>query len=405
MKKAVPFFLLLAPISYSGLLAVTDIREQQLWVLLIGAAIFLGLTHFNRVIGWALIYCVAHLALFQRPAYINNMVQIMAHLLIYDAVAKHYKGREYRWPVLAVLALNLVMAGLQFLKQDVFLHMDLQTPGLMTLPVYVGIYAAVTAPIIYAIHPALIVLSLAGLAVSKSSFAAVAFAAAMIFYLWKEKSRSLKPFLAAGLASLIWFVGFYDGPTGQFSRRVHIWKMVGSAIAVNPWGGWGIGSYDRHIRFVEIGNSEKWRRYAIYQPHKPEHIENLSETIFQVAQNEMGAEKAMELEKLDGLAQTVEWFRRNGSDIYFWQDPHNGYLLSWFEGGFPLLIFILAYIGYVVRKYTRAPRAGKETNSLFAGFIAMTIITGAHFALQIPRLSFTFVILLAILDRKNYKDQ
>ena len=414
MKKAVFLFLLISPIFYSGLLAVKDIREQQFWLMLIGAAIFIGMNHYNKIIGYGVLYCVAHLAIFQRPAYINSMVQILSHLIIYDCVAKYYKGKNYKWPIMAVLALNLIMAALQYFKQDVFLHMDLQSPGLMTLPVYIGLYAAVTAPIVYTIHPSMIILSILGIIVSKSSFSAVAFAVAMSFYLWRAKSRLFKVFVTGGLVGLIYFVGFYDGPNGQFSRRIHIWKMVGSTLAVNPFGGWGLGSYDRHIRFVEIGNGESTREYAMYQPVKPEgervsqkqweeNMEEFMDRIESVAAKEIGKEKLPELYKLNGLDQARDWFRKNGSDIYWWQDCHNGYLLAWFELGFPALILILWYCFDIWRRYPRNPWdlvEVKEIVSLKASFLAVVIISAAHFAIQLPRLSFTIMILLGILDQR-----
>lgn len=401
MKKAVLFFLLLSPIFYSGLLgAQMDIREQQLWVLLLGAAFFVGMTHYNRIIGYGVLYCIAHLALFHRPGYMNSMTQILAHVLVYDAVAKHYDGNKHRWALLAVLVLNLIMAALQYFRQDVFLHMDLQTPGLMTLPVYIGIYAAVTAPIIYTIHPALIILSLAGIAVSKSSFAALAMAVSMSFFLWKIRSLVFRVWLPAVLVALIWFIGFYDGPTGQFSRRLHIWKQVGSVIAVNPWGGWGLGAYDDYIRFVEVGNNPRTREYATFQPSKPDHVANLDKKILQVAEKDFG-EKSQELFKLENTKQMIEWFRTNGSDCYFWQDPHNFILLAWMELGFPMVLLILWYCWDIRKRFEEwVWDWDTDENALFSAFIALIIVSLAHFAIQLPRLSFTFMILLAVLDRR-----
>ena len=407
MKKAVFLFLLISPIFYSGLLAVKDIREQQFWLMLIGAAIFIGMNHYNKIIGYGVLYCVAHLAIFQRPAYINNMVQILAHVLIYDFVVRYYKGKNYKWPILVVLVLNIAMATLQYLKQDVFLHMDLQSPGLMTLPVYIGLYAAITAPVIYMVHPFMILFSIAGIVVSRSSFAAAAFGISIGFYFWRTKSKLFKHWIVAGLIGLIWFVGFYDGKNGQFSRRIHIWKMVGSTIAVNPWGGWGLGSYDKHIRFAEIGNKPETRQYALFQPDKHDHIKALDEKIYQVAVSEFGKDKSEELFKAQSTKEMVEWFRRNGSDFYVWQDPHNGYLLAWFELGFPMIILIAWYCFDLWRRKPRNPwnfEEVKEIISLKAFLIALCIVSAAHFAIQLPRLSFTIMILLGILDQRLKKE-
>lgn len=423
MKKAVFFFLLLTPVFYSGILAVKDIREQQFWIMLIGAAFFIGMTHYNRIIGYGVLYCLAHLVIFQRPAYLNSMVQILAHVLIYDAVAKHYTGKNYKWPILAVLAANLVMAWLQMTGNDVFLQVEKavgptnQLPGLMTLPVYVGIYAAITAPVLMTIHPSLLLLSIAGVMASRSSFAAIALAVGVAFYLWQTKSKLFRWWLAGGLIALVGFVGFYDGPTGQFSRRLYVWKMVGSTIAVNPWGGWGIGSYDRHVRYVEISNV----KYLSFQPHKPEQVQAVNNAIYDVAEKMWGNRKAEELLSINGIQETIDWFRKQGSDIYIWQDPHSGYLLAWFEGGLPLLLIILWYCWDMTKRYYRIIYAGKmyaisrgmkgelrmspETVALFSSFIAVAIISAAHFAIQLPRISFTIMILLAILDRRLGNEQ
>jgi len=405
MKKSVVFALLVAPIFYSGILPVTDMREQQFFVCLIVAAFLVAVNCFNKIVGYGLIYCLLHLALFQRPAYINNMVQIVAHILIYDLTAKYFRGKEYKWPLLTILGINLVMAWLQYIKQDVYLQIGMftdQLPGLMTLPVYIGIYAAVTAPVLYAVSPWLIILSLAGVIISKSSFAAIAFYLGMLVHMACTKSRILTLWLISGLVGVVAFIFVYDGPTGQFERRLHIWKMVGSAIAVNPWGGWGIGSYDRHIRFVEIGNDKESRVYAAYQPHKEDHVFKLQQKILDVAEKEIGLEHVTKIEKLDSLKETKEYLQKYGSDVYFWQDPHNGYILAWFEGGLPLLMLIIWYIVDMTRRfrwYAKSVYCSRSGVALFSSFVAVVVITGAHFAIQLPRLSVTIMILLGILDQ------
>lgn len=412
MKKSVFFFLLISPIFYSTILSVSDIREQQFWVLLIGAAFFVGINHYNRIFGYAILYALAHLALFQRPAYLNNMAQILAHAIVYDTVARYYDGKNYKWALLAILSFNLALAALQATGNDFLLEntlvskIDLQSSGLMTLPVYLGLYAAITAPIIFLINPWLIILSAAGIIFSRSSFAAIAFVVAMSFYFWQMRSRILKFWIPAVICALIYFVGFYDARTGQFERRLHIWKMASSVIAGNPWGGWGLGSYDHYIRFAEIGNSPSSRKYIVYQPHKKEQVDAFMNKIEQVAAEEFGEEKAKALYELQSLDETVNWFRKNGSDIYFWQDPHNGYLLAWFELGFPAVILIIWYCFDMWRRYRikfaslAHPLMGKDFIALFSSFIATAIASFAHFAIQIPRLSFTIVILFAILDRR-----
>lgn len=407
LNRAFPFFLFISPIFYFAIGGNLDIREQQFWLVLVACAFFVAVTQFNKIIGFALLYCLAHLALFQHPAYLNSLVQITAHLVIYNVVARYYKGNGYKWPILAVLVLNLVMSGLQYFKQDVFLHIDLQTAGLMTLPVYIGIYAAITAPIIYSIHPALIILSILGIAVSKSSFSALAFALGVGFYLFKTNRRIFKFFASAGLICLIYFIGFYDGPTGQFSRRVHIWKMVGSAIAINPFGGWGIGSYDHYIRFAEIGNKKESREYVTFQPSKIEHIAKLDDKIYQVAKKEIGEDKATELFNAQSTREMTDWLRKNGSDFYVWQDPHNQFLLAWFEGGLPLLFLILWYCWDIGKRFLYcAPMKDyfKHTIPLFSCFIALFIVSLAHFPFGVARISFTAVVLLAILDSKLKKE-
>lgn len=413
MIKKIVFLLLVAvPIFYSGLFKSGDINEQQLYVLLIGTAMLVAATHFNRIIGYSLFFLLFHIALFHRPAYMNSMIQIMAHFIIYDVVAKYYRSKNYKWAILFVLVANLIMASIQAAKQDVYVHINFQTPGLMTLGVYIGIYAAIIAPVLYSIHPILILAVVGGIVFSKSSFSAAACVAAMCFYLWHLKRKALWIVIPALCLSLGGWVVWNDFKTSDVGRRVHIWKMVASCIATNPWGGFGLGSYNTHLKFIEIGGGN-YRRYLTYIPGRPDHAEGVASITEEVAINIWGRDKAKELYSLNSLSETQAWFRKNGSDIYTWQDPHNEYLLVWFELGFFGIILIAWYVFDMVMRFLQirpvyygcmgqriVNQEYKDSVALFSAFLALLIVCIAHFPMTTPKISFMAITILALLDQK-----
>jgi len=388
-------FLLFSSSFYSGLLQNSLIREQQLFVLLLGVVIFAAVHHFNKIIGYGLLYCAAHLALFQEAGYVNSMCQVMAHALIYHFIASHYKGNKYPWALLAVLIVNVILGALQILKQDIYLQLDLQPAGLLTLPVYIGIYAAIAAPILFRIHPLTLIPVLIGLWFSRSSFSFGAFAIAMTFYFWKTKSKLLIPFLIAGLIGGAAYAGFYDAPSGEWGRRIKIWQMIGSRIAVNPWGGYGLGSYNSRIRFCELRGFDK-EEYFNFRV-VPENEEAVFKKLRNFAAELYGETEAKKFDTVTNMADARSWLLERGTSLNAWQDPHNEYLLAWFELGLPFLLLIFWYL-YDLYKRFRIPSL--ESISLMASAISIAVVSVAHFPFGVARISFLCTAILAILDRK-----
>lgn len=421
-NKLVFLFLLLTPLFYSGFFDMGELSQQQLWIVGAAAALFLGFSHYNRIFGYGLIYCVCHLAFFHRPGYTNTMVQIMAHAIVYDVTARYYRSENYRWAVLFVLIVNVVFACIQASWQDVYFHIYGQLPGIMTLPVYIGIYAAITGPVMCRLHPALLLITIACIVISRSSFSALAFVVSMAFYLWKTKAW---PFnvgpdkvrgkvvaataIFATILSLFGFIRFYDGPSGQFGRRLHIWKMAGSAIAANPWGGLGLGSYNSYIRFGEIrlGHDRRWFTFI---PDKPEQVAAVDRIIEEIALKYYPPAKMNELYRTKSFDEAKMFFRDNApyGDIYIWQHPHSEYLLLWLELGFPAIILVLWYIwdlfkrGFDWGSYRSGLKIAQDPEliPLFASMIAIVIIAFAHFPFCSPRISFLCVVILAMLDAR-----
>jgi len=106
---------------------------------------------------------------------------------------------------------------------------------------------------------------------SKSSTAAIAFFLAYGFLLyfpvknwigrdWKRALIVIIP-LVIGIIACVWYVVFKDAPTGQFERRLIVWRGgINYFLTKSPWFGGGLGSWNQHnlMTMQDNGIPAKW---------------------------------------------------------------------------------------------------------------------------------------------------
>jgi len=117
--------------------------------------------------------------------------------------------------------------------------------GFFKIKATLGIYVAVMSPLLIALSPWLVLISLPLLYYSLSSAAVASFVIVIGYLWWMRVNRrlfycSLIVLLALGVSYVI----FYDMPGGQFHKRFEIWYITFSKwLQVSPFLGVGLGKF------------------------------------------------------------------------------------------------------------------------------------------------------------------
>lgn len=190
--------------------------------------------------------------------------------------------------------------------------------GFSGSPGQIGTFFALILPVALHTFWPLVLLSLAGLVVSKSSFAAVAGLVSGLIYLFYVK----KKWFVVGLVLCMWFSGVFflkvdKLKSSDFGTRLYVWKhsiettVKGKIriiqngrrlqIETNPWVGWGFGNYLRLFPYVP---EETAKHKFNYENEKFTHA-------------------------------------------------HNDYIETFFDLGWPGLICMIGLVGNFIRKFWR----------------------------------------------------
>lgn len=117
--------------------------------------------------------------------------------------------------------------------------------GLFSNPMDTGIFLAMSAPAMAAVHP---VLGVVGAVAALTMRSTAALAAVLVFGLLALGARSWRAGvlgLAAGAALAVGYVSLID-PQG-LGHRPMIWSAAWSALWLKPWAGWGLNAVDHHL--------------------------------------------------------------------------------------------------------------------------------------------------------------
>jgi len=383
--------------------ALDILRNQRIMFFFVSCLLIIAACHANKFIGAFLMLSVAHHFMFPSLEYFNTkMTFLLCGSLVYHFVKKDYKGENYKYVLLAVTTATVVIATLQYFGKDIFFYAEMETPGLMILPGYMGQFCAIVAPVIATVHPAFLIIPIIGLALSKSIVSIGAFCVAMLFMAW-FKSRRLFVCLVILAILTMPFIAKRDYDSGEWFRRIQVWKMVSSRAARSPFIGKGIGNYKKTL-FMEWHYRDVSRWFSVEL--KPENIAPLYQKIREIA--EEGGFDTTRLDVHDTLLHRMDELRGKGLGSYVWDHPHCEYLLVYYEYGLLGFLILLCFIADIFRRfvYQDVPtwRFGdnkdKQEIALMASFISILILCTVHFTLHLPITVPAAIVLTAMLDRR-----
>lgn len=394
-------FIILLPTFY----AHGDLRHVQMNFFQISIIVLIALFQVNRYFGLFLGWCVFQFLFFKNIP--NNSVilqNIFSGALLYHFITKYSNpSKKYFWAFYAVLILNVFWIPLQMNHIDPIWGMTdaniqptmTEYPGFFALPAFLGNYAAVVLPLAFALNPLLSVFSVVGLFFAKSSFSILSALGGLFFFFWFRKRVVFWILLLTLGLSSVFYVIKSDMPTGQFGRRLGAWNLIIRHSFQNQFLGLGIGSYGSVFKFVEV--SPSLNNAEVNSPRG----------FMAFLINESVVEKKQDLTKfLASQNQDAPDFRsvqaemrKNGMDFHEWNPAHNEFLQLFFETGLIGISIIFLYIFDIFKRFFGL---GLEKNpvalTLASSFVAIILISFAHFPFHLARLGGVFIVLMAMLE-------
>ena len=394
------WFILIGPTFY---IYGHDLRNTQAEFFRFSAVALLGVMHVNKWIGGLLLYVLAYTLFVQADA--NYMTNLFFGAMIYQTIVvfcEKHELRKYAWAFTGLLVLNLLWCIRQRFQADpIFSMMDYEYqtlftdyPGFFGLPAFLGNFAAAAMPMGLIISPWTFPLFLTAVWISKSTFSMLAAWTGGLFYLWFRK-RIL--FWGALVISTL-AIGFYalkvDMPTGEFYRRIVVWKMVERVAYAKQFFGYGPGAYPKFFtveaepshRVIMTTDIEYFKKFLVQEAaaeNRPELASKLEET---------------PIEKFKDGEYIRSMFLGSKMDIKHWAHTHNEFLQVFFDLGMFGLVFIFGYTGSMFRRFYRWGRKSENAIALMACFCAILVVSFGHFPFQIARLAGPFIVLMALCD-------
>lgn len=303
------------------------------------------------------------------PAARVTLFNLFMGLITLKVIAERVdlKLKEIGIVLIGFCLLNLAWMGMQIFNQDPLLSpvnfdkkSTVELVGLLNAKFALGVYAAICAPFLAAVHPAFALLAVPMLIASRTSTCMGAFVISMTFLLWYKlkslefsKNYKLWKWAFYITASLIVIGGscyilFYDAPTGQFMKRIKIWQFgfhylgTGASLAKNIWFGDGLGSW--------------------------------AATQFQTLQE-------------------------NGEPEW-WSWAHNDWFQYIFEQGLVGGILLWAYFKNMFKNF----RLNQDSVYVLSAFIALAVCSMFHFPFHVGRLAGISIYILALMEVYSKKE-
>jgi len=415
-KYTLPLVFLIAPIFYYADRISPNIRDQQFTFLMAAAYIILAVHHPNQWMRAFLAYAGVLGLVLHGPMTDYRLMFIGVGVIIHWAVLTApgpSEGKTYRYAAVGILVFTIVSIIVQKAGEDVYFFQELakaHPSGAWTLPNYMGIYAAVTAPFVAYLHPVLFLFAVIPALYARSVSVVAVFMVVMVTYFFK-RSWLKRPWILA----LIYFV-FMGGVFASFQsdmknggepyRRLMVWKMVMSKAFRHPVWGQGPGSY-KETFFIEFRGMEK--NYWLNVKWDPENTEALKKAILEIAKDNGTDTTRIEtihfkdprgpFWNMKGILDDLRGKGENPLLGWVWDHPHNEYILIFYEFG---LIGILIFGGYAAQLLFASFKLwdNKDVRSLACSFLAMLALATLHFPFSIPRLSIPCIVIAALLERK-----
>lgn len=328
--------------------------EPQEMFIQYSAMVFFALSFFvpakrrisNVFLGLFLMYSMINtFALSFNPPSRLVLMNIFLGLLTLKILAERidFNFRKIGILLLCFLVVNMGEMALQFFQKDpIFSSVNpeampqVDVVGFMSIRFALGILAAFSIPFLFSIHWSVCSLALPLIYFSKASTPALACVVAFLYLMYFENKKLFWTFLALGLAAIVYYVGFYDAPSGQFSKRIHVWFAGIKMLTQKPYFGWGLGAWNglNIVTIQENGQPEKWA-----------------------------------------------W-------------AHNDFLQLAFEQGIIACVILYAYLKDFFKKIVFSP----EGRVIFSLLIVLMIVSTFHFPFHIGRFAGFSIYILALME-------
>ena len=249
--------------------------------------------------------------------------------------------RDLFMPVCYVAVLNSILVLAQLFKYDFMWTNALGINGFMDTPSQLGQYSAMSLPILFYFNPLLTIFPLFTLIASKSISPILASVLGIgLLGGFKGKIWKIKLGIGILLVTLVFFNFSYI--TSKWQCRPERWKTIAKIALQKPFLGWGYRTYN---------------------------------------------EKVMQLKEKDSLSRVEN------------QRPHNDYLHTAQELGFPIVI---VFIIFLIKKFKKFCSMKKDRLliCLFCSVLIVLINMGAQSLIRYASMAGTFIVLLALLCRK-----
>lgn len=395
-------FLMFAPIFY---IAGSDLRNAQVYFFQMASFMLVGMMHANKYVGLFLVYAVLQ-NIFMNITDSGHLFNLFLGAVVYQFIVKCSNPKEikkYMGVYLGILVLNIIWCARQKLNVDpLFTMMEFQKQqiisepsGFFGIPAFLGAYSALVTPFCFVLggmwYP-LVLLCAAGVILSKSSFAIVAFSVGVMFFLW-FRNRIL--FWIAGALLLTAgsiYVFKYDMPGGEFFRRTNAWKIIEKESYQKPLFGHGLGDLQRQI-FLEVSPS-----HNNYHPVNPEQIRD----VFVYETDKEGKPELRDWVRnnfrLNDMGQLKSRLEEQGMSFQVWKEAHNEFLQTFYELGLGGLLIIALYFADLGKRFWRYGRKSEVLLALAASVLTILVTSLGHFPFHVARLAGPSICVLAFFD-------
>ena len=273
-----------------------------------------------------------------------GFIYVFCGVLLFYTIYIHADNIEkYFIPIAWVCVANFILVIAQMFNYDFMWAQTSQFSricGFFEINAQMGQYSAMSLPILFFIHPALIVFPLFTLIASKSVTPITALLVGLIFLGWHSKRKLLVKWLI--LIILVWGIFNVSYIKGKWHTRPIMWKKTLSAALKTPYLGAGYQSFNKQV----------------------------------IASN---------LDKMLGK----EDFSR----------PHSDYLHTAQELGFPILITIAMFFIGLYKKFKVAVK-DRLLLALSASVLIALVNMGGQAFIRYASVGSTFIVLLALFCTK-----
>lgn len=289
----------------------------------------------------------------------RQMLNLAIGILFYKAVYENIdtaEVKQYAEWMFWLLFANLVLGCMQWFRLDpIFNHVqgniapiNEHVVGFMRLRANLGVLTAITAPMLFAVHPltTLIALPLMWWGMSSASVGAFVISLGFLLYFRLRRWGFYSLFILVAVAGA-YFVLKYDMPGGQFDERFKIWFVTASAALKNaPFMGLGLGKFSEWLPLM--------------------------------------------------MQKTV-------STPLVWAWAHNEFIQVFFEMGIAGFVMLIAYIRGRFSDFFGNPKNMKDHGSqaLFACFMSVLFVSFFHFPFHVGKLAGICVFIMAFSHAKS----